>query len=173
MFFYEVSKENPTSILIRTSEVLDKKKAKKYIKVLSSTLKDVVKDEYYADLITATFFQGMLGNSLNYTPRNPFCIYETEEEFNSYKEDFIKDISEYLEEKEILTQFQEDFGITISSENLFSGIDKAFKERGYLLQNLGNMEEPIINDIAIAIHFLVKNFLQGDIDSIFFINELL
>ena len=172
MLFYEVNKNAKISFTIRSSEILNKESAKKYIKLLSSFLKRIIKENYYKETITSVFFLAMMGKDLDYVPRNSFCIYETEEEISSYKEGFIKDLSEYLEEKETLTQFQEDFGITLSSENLFSEIDKDFKERGYLLQNLDNIEEPIVNDVAIAIHSLIKTYLYGEIDSVFFINEL-
>ena len=173
MFFYEVNKDAKISFTVRSSEILNKESAKKYVKLLSSFLKRIIKENYYKETITSIFFLAMMGKGLDYVPRNSFCIYETEEEISSYKEEFIKDFFEYLEEKELFSKIQEDFGITLSSENLFSEIDKDFKERGYLLQNLGNMEEPIVNDVAIALHSLIKTYLCGDIDSIFLVNELL
>lgn len=173
MFFYEVNKDVKIPFTIGSSEILNKESAKKYVKLLSSFLKRIIKEDYYKETITSTFFLAMMGKNLDYVPRNSFCIYETEEEISSYKEGFIKDLFEYLEEKELFSKIQEDFGITLSPENLLSDIDKDFKERGYLLQNLGNIEEPIVNDVAIAIHSLIQTYLCGDIDSIFFINELL
>lgn len=172
MFFYKVNKDVKIPFTIRSSEILNKESAKKYVKLLSSFLKRIMKEDSYKETIKHIFFLAIAGKDLDYVPRNSFCIYETEDEISSYKEDFIKDLSEYLEEKEVLTQFQEDFGITLFSENLFSEIDKDFKDRGYLLQNLGNMEEPIVNDVAIAMHSLIKTYLYGEIDSVFFINEL-
>ena len=172
MFFYEVTKDAKIPFTIGSSEILNKESAKKYVKLLSSFLKRIMKDNYYKETITSVFFLAMMGKDLDYISRNSFCIYETEEEISSYKEGFIKDLFEYLEEKEFFNKIQEDFGITLSPENLLSEIDKDFKERGYLLQNLGNIEEPIVNDVMIAIHFLIQTYLCGDIDSIFFINEL-
>ena len=173
MFFYEVNKDAKIPFTIGSSKILNKESAKKYVKLLSSFLKRIIKEDYYKETITSIFFLAMMGKDLDYVSRNSFCIYETEEEISSYKEGFIKDLFEYLEEKELFSKIQEDFGITLSSENLLSEIDKDFKERGYLLQNLGNIEEPIVNDVAIAIHSLIQTYLCGDIDSIFFINELL
>ena len=140
---------------INTDKELNKIEAKKYIRILSSFLKKITKKEYNS-LINAIFIIGMSGGSLNKEKPSDtgFMLYENREEVDTFLSSVEKTFGDVDINKAIPSI------IRCKDTCLFTDPqDIDFKKT--------------IVTLILTIHFLISNYLCGDIDSLFFINELL
>lgn len=140
---------------INTDKELNKIEAKKYIKILSLFLKKLTKKEYNS-LINAIFIIGMSGGNLNKERPSDtgFMLYENKEEVDTFLSSVEK---------------------TFSDVDIYKAIPSIIRcKESCVFTDPHDIEfKKTIVTLILTIHFFISNYLCGDIDSLFFINELL
>lgn len=109
--------------------------------------------------ILSSWFDGMAGMNKEPTPQ-PFQLYEGEEEI-----------------QELRNSVKESLGITKTGKDINNAID-VYLESFSLKKDdnlifCGICTSSLNNSIAYVIYRLVRDYLYGDVNSIFFINEML
>ena len=153
MILFSVKNDN---VKINTSKELNKEYVKKIILVLCSYLKDNLPEDQFKEIILATYFLGMNGISLNQNiPNSFFVLCENEEDVECQIESLRKILND-----ENLTE-----------ENLNNYFKGLFKDDYTLFFDPGITNT--VSLLAYSIYYFIQKYLYGDIDSIWFINEML
>ena len=155
MILFSVKNDN---VKIDTNKELNKEYAKKIILVLCSYLKDNLPENQFKEIILATYFLGMNGTSLDQNiPNGFFTLCENEEDVEYQIESLRKILNDENLTKENLN-------------NYFNGLFLFKVKDDYTLFFF----ESNINSLLIySIYYFILKYLYGDVDSIWFINEML